>query len=83
VISLRDGRTSLRAVGSAEPANSRIACLDNDGTLWCERLTYVQFDFFVDALRLAVRDDSKLADRREYAALLSGDRSAIGEIGLE
>ncbi len=27
----------------------RFACFDNDGTLWCEQPTYVQFDFFVDA----------------------------------
>ena len=33
------------------PVEERVACFDNDGTLWCERPTYVQFDFFVDALK--------------------------------
>ena len=35
------------------PVGARVACFDNDGTLWCERPSYVQFDFFVDALRSA------------------------------
>ena len=40
----------LDAVGDV-PVEQRVACFDNDGTLWCERPTYVQFDFFVDALK--------------------------------
>lgn len=30
------------------PAEERVAAFDNDGTLWCERPTYVQFEFFMD-----------------------------------
>ena len=29
------------------PPEDRVACFDNDGTLWCERPQYVQFDFCV------------------------------------
>ena len=65
------------------PLAQRVACLDNDGTLWCEKPTYVQFDFFVDVLKTAVGKDPSLAQRPEFAALLSGDSAAIGEIGLE
>jgi phosphoglycolate phosphatase-like HAD superfamily hydrolase len=72
----------LEAAGSV-PVEQRVACFDNDGTLWCERPTYVQFDFFVDALGAAVRADPGLADKPEFAALMSGDQAAIGEIGLE
>ena len=32
------------------PPRDRVACFDNDGTLWCERPGYAQLDFFVDAL---------------------------------
>ncbi len=64
------------------PVERRVACLDNDGTLWCERPTYVQFDFMLDVLRTAVRDERALADKAEFAALLSGDQAAIGELGL-
>ena len=33
------------------PVVDRVAYFDNDGTLWCERPSYVQLDFFLDALR--------------------------------
>ena len=61
----------------------RVACFDNDGTLWCERPTYAQLDFFVDALKTRVHDDPEIGSTPEFAALLGGDASAIGELGLE
>jgi phosphoserine phosphatase len=64
------------------PVPERVAYVDNDGTLWCEKPTYVQLDFFVDALRLRTEQDPSLADRPEFAAVLSGDMAAVGEIGL-
>jgi phosphoserine phosphatase len=66
----------------AVPVDERVAYLDNDGTMWCEKPTYVQLDFFVDALRQRVDKDASLADRPEFAAVLSGDMAAVGEIGL-
>jgi len=65
------------------PVEERVACFDNDGTLWCERPTYVQFDFFVDALKGAVQADPRRAETPEFAAILSGDEAAIGDLGLE
>src|SRR5262249_25440751 len=62
--------------------DERVAYIDNDGTMWCEKPTYVQLDFFVDALQQRVGDDPSLAERPEFAAVLSGDMAAIGEIGL-
>ena len=59
-----------------------MACFDNDGTLWCERPTYVQFDFLMDALKAAVSADPGVGESAEFAALLSGDQAAIGELGL-
>jgi phosphoserine phosphatase len=64
------------------PVDERVAYIDNDGTMWCEKPTYVQLDFFVDALRQRTEHDPSLADRREFAAVLSGDMAAVGEIGL-
>ena len=61
---------------------SRVACFDNDGTLWCERPTYIQFDFFAAALQRECAKDESLRDRPEFAAVLSGDPTAMGEIGL-
>lgn len=65
------------------PVSDRVAAFDNDGTLWCERPSYVQLDFMIDALEKAVAADAALADRSEYAALLTGDHEAMGEIGLD
>ena len=64
------------------PLDERVAYVDNDGTMWCEKPTYVQFDFFVDALRRRTEQDPSLAERPEFAAVLSGDMAAVGEIGL-
>ncbi len=79
----RDAVLAFLEAALEEPVEQRVACLDNDGTLWCEKPTYVQFDFFVAALKGAVHADPSLAEKPEFAALLSGDRAAIGEIGLE
>ena len=64
------------------PLDERVAYIDNDGTMWCEKPSYVQLDFFVDALQQRTKDDPSLADRPEFAAVLSGDMAAVGEIGL-
>jgi phosphoserine phosphatase len=71
----------LDGVGDV-PVDERVAYLDNDGTMWCEKPGYVQLDFFVDALLQRTEQDPTLADRPEFAAVLSGDMAAIGEIGL-
>ncbi len=64
------------------PVDERVAYVDNDGTLWCERPSYVQFEFFADALRQRVGRQPLLRERPEFAAVLDGDMAAIGEIGL-
>jgi phosphoserine phosphatase len=61
----------------------RVAVFDNDGTLWCERPNYPQLVFLLDELQRAVEAEPGLADRPEYAALLSGDRAVIAQLGLE
>jgi phosphoserine phosphatase len=79
----RDAIVAFLEAAEAVPAADRVACFDNDGTLWCERPTYVQFDFFVDALRSRAAADQSISERAEFAAVLSGDPQAIGDIGLE
>ena len=79
----RDALEAFLAAAEAVPVANRVAYFDNDGTLWCERPSYVQFDFFLDALRRRVAQDPSIAERAEFAALLSGDRAAVAGIGLE
>jgi phosphoserine phosphatase len=64
------------------PAHHRVAVIDNDGTLWCERPNYAQLDFMMWTLRAAAAADPSLRDRREFAALLADDHAAMAEIGL-
>src|SRR4029079_19621903 len=47
----------------AVPVDERVAYLDNDGTMWCERPNYVQLDFFVDALHERGAAEPELAAR--------------------
>lgn len=78
----RDALLSFLDRARHVPVADRVAYLDNDGTMWCEKPTYVQFDFFADALRQGASHDRSLRDRPEFAAVLDGDMAAIGEIGL-
>ncbi|MFL6135298.1 MAG: HAD family hydrolase, partial [Nocardioidaceae bacterium] len=64
------------------PLEDRLACFDNDGTLWCERPHYIQFDFLVEALGTRVAAQPELRDRVEFEALLTGDSAAMVELGL-
>lgn len=79
----RDSLVSFLNAADSLPVSERVAAFDNDGTLWCERPSYVQLDFMIDALKQAVVADETLAERAEYAALLTGDHTAMSEIGLD
>jgi phosphoserine phosphatase len=78
----RDAVTAFLDASTELPPERRLACFDNDGTLWAERPTYAQLDFFVDALGRRAELDPRLTDRPEYAALLARDSAALGELGL-
>jgi phosphoserine phosphatase len=80
--STRDALEAFLAAAEEVPVADRVAYFDNDGTLWCERPSYVQLDFFLDALRRHVAQDPSTGERAEFAALLSGDQAVAG-IGLE
>ena len=85
--SWREGPTRhslLAFLDAAEqlPVEQRVAAFDNDGTLWCERPTYAQFDFFVNELAAQASANPSLSERPEFAAALTGDMAAIGELGL-
>ncbi len=64
------------------PPERRVAVLDNDGTLWCEKPHYPQLDFLVTELRERAASDPSLRADEAYVALLDGDRAAIDRLGL-
>jgi phosphoserine phosphatase len=74
--------TAFLDAADGVPADRRVAVIDNDGTLWCERPNYTQLDFMIWTLRSAAAADPSLQERREFGALLSGDQAAIADIGL-
>ena len=78
----RDALLAFLERAATVPVEDRVAYFDNDGTLWCERPTYVQYDFFVDVLQQRVAEDPGVAERAEFAALLGGDPAAIEALGL-
>ncbi len=63
------------------PPAERIAVLDNDGTLWCERPAYVQAMFILGRLKEQAAADPELAQRPVVQALLAGDLGAAQEAG--
>lgn len=78
----RDAVVAFLDAAVALPVAERVAAFDNDGTLWCERPTLVQYDFFADGLAAAAAVDLTLRERPEYAAVLDTDAAAIADIGL-
>ena len=65
------------------PPAERVAVLDNDGTLWCERPTYIQLLFVFARLRDAVEARPELAEQPVVKALLAGDLAAAQQFGME
>jgi phosphoserine phosphatase len=61
----------------------RIAVIDNDGTLWCERPAYVQAMFLLGRLHEQAEADPELARRPVVQALLAGDLGAAHAAGPE
>jgi len=85
--SWRPGPTRDRLITSLDglvdvPVAERVALFDNDGTLWAERPRYIQLDFFIAALQARAAADPSIVERPEFAAVLNGDRDAMGELGI-
>jgi phosphoglycolate phosphatase-like HAD superfamily hydrolase len=78
----RDSVLGFLAAADELPVTDRVAAFDNDGTLWCEKPTYPQYDFFEDALQQAEATDPGIRQQPEYAAVLNGDAAAMAALGL-
>ena len=60
--------------------DERIATFDNDGTLWCEKPTYVQADFILRTWGAMVAADPTLRDRQPYKAVAERDMVWLGSL---
>jgi hypothetical protein len=58
------------------PPNERIATLDNDGTLWCEKPMPIQLFFALDRVKELAPQHPEWKDKEPFASLLKGDVKA-------
>src|SRR5271167_1028648 len=62
------------------PEADRIATFDYDGTLWCEKPSYVQADFFLRRMRDMTEADPTLAKDQPYKAVAENDKDFLGHL---
>ncbi len=79
----KDALLGFLSASADVPVEDRVAVFDNDGTLWCEKPSYVQLEFMLAELARAVAADPSLGEREEYRALIEHDTAAQAELGLE
>jgi hypothetical protein len=67
------------------PEADRIACFDNDGTLWSEQPVYFQLLYAIDRVKALAPEHPEWTKQEPFASLLKGDTKkllASGEKGL-
>jgi phosphoglycolate phosphatase-like HAD superfamily hydrolase len=72
----------VTATGGAEfvPPPDRIAVFDNDGTLWCEKPMYIQFDFLLRKLAAQAEREPSLRTKQPWQAAWEGDSDWLGGV---
>jgi phosphoglycolate phosphatase-like HAD superfamily hydrolase len=65
--------------GSADfiPVADRIACFDNDGTLWTEQPMYFQLAFALDQVKVLAAQHPEWKTKQPFKAVLDGDIKAV------
>jgi len=61
--------------------DQRIATFDNDGTLWVEQPTYVQFAFALDRVKALAPQHPTWKDAQPFKGLIEGDMKAFAASG--
>lgn len=59
------------------PAADRIACFDNDGTLWAEKPVYFQLFFAIDRIKALAPDHPEWKNQQPYKSLLENDLQTV------
>jgi phosphoglycolate phosphatase-like HAD superfamily hydrolase len=63
------------------PVAERIACFDNDGTLWTEQPIYVQIAFAVDRVKAMAPQHPEWRSQEPFRSVLADDRAALAALG--
>jgi phosphoglycolate phosphatase-like HAD superfamily hydrolase len=77
--SIIDFVTKTTKEGSADfiPVADRIACFDNDGTLWSEQPMYFQLAFAIDRIKALAPEHPEWKTKQPFKALLEGDLKTV------
>lgn len=59
------------------PVSDRIACFDNDGTLWSEQPMYFQFDFILDRVKALEPQHPDWKNTQPFKAVLESDLKTV------
>ena len=70
-------RTTTEGSADFIPVADRIACFDNDGTLWSEQPVYFQLAFAIDRVKALVPEHPEWKMQQPFKALLEGDLKAV------
>ena len=62
------------------PPEERIACFDQDGTLWVEQPIYTQLVYCFDRVATVVKAKPALASQEPFRTVLTGDRARIAHL---
>ena len=65
------------------PVSERIACFDNDGTLWTEQPVYFQVAFAVDRIKALAAQHPEWRTQEPFRSVLADDRAALAALGLK
>jgi phosphoserine phosphatase len=60
------------------PPTERVATFDNDGTLWCEKPTYIQLDYILRKLAAQAESDPALRSRQPWQTAWEKDFGWLG-----
>jgi hypothetical protein len=77
--SIIDFVTSTTTEGNPDfiPVPDRIACFDNDGTLWSEQPMYFQLAFAIDRVKALASEHPEWRQKQPFKALLEGDMKTV------
>lgn len=76
-------RTTTEGGPDWVPVPERIACFDNDGTLWTEQPVYFQVAFAVDRIRALAVQHPEWRTQEPFRSVLADDRAALAALGLK
>jgi phosphoglycolate phosphatase-like HAD superfamily hydrolase len=70
-------RTTKESSADFIPVADRIACFDNDGTLWSEQPMYFQLAFAIDRIKAMAPQHPEWKTTQPFQALLEGDMKTM------